>query len=626
MAILRGFWRFLVGVKDALALLFLLLLLFAFLALRQGSAPVNVPEGGALVLNIDGYVVDQATDPDPLAMLTGGPSLPGETEAADVIHAINAAAKDKRVKTLVLDLDGFWGGGLANLQSIGSALTAFKTSGKKVYAFSSAYLDDGYYLAAHADEVWLAPLGAVLLTGPGGSGLYFKDALDKLKVDVNVFRVGTFKSAVEPFTRTEGSPEAKAADQALVDSLWETWMTDVSTRRKSADVRTYMQSLPRLLSASGGGFAQAALKGGMVDHIGTRVAFGEMLAKVVGSGDDGAPGGFNGIALADYHYAHSGAGSMGGGDAVGIVYVSGEIVDGEAPSGTAGGQTIAGLIDEALTDDSIKALVVRIDSPGGSVTASEQIREALMTAKSQGLPVVASFGPVAASGGYWIATAADEIYAQPSTITGSIGVFAIIPTFQRTLTELGINADGVKSTPFSGAPDVLDGITPEVGALLQASVEDMYARFMRIVGAARKLPVERVNAIGQGRVWDGGTARQLKLVDHFGGLDAAADAAAKRAGLQPGKVRTVDVEVAPPIPLQVLNSLFSSDKGETAPPDALTRLARVQQFRSLSMLAETSAIASGPSMQARCIACTGLRPVSAVAKTPPPTWLKWLFH
>ena len=258
MAILRGFWRFLVGVKDGLALLFLLLLLFAILALRQGAAPISVPEDSALVLNIDGYVVDQATDPDPLSMLTGGPSLPGETEAADVIHAINAAAKDKRVKTLVLDLDGFWGGGLANLQSIGSALTAFKTSGKKVYAFSSAYLDDGYYLAAHADEVWLAPLGAVLLTGPGGSGLYFKDALDKLKVDVNVFRVGTFKSAVEPFTRTEGSPEAKAADQALVDSLWETWMTDVSTRRKSADVRTYMQSLPRLLSASGGGFGAGA--------------------------------------------------------------------------------------------------------------------------------------------------------------------------------------------------------------------------------------------------------------------------------------------------------------------------------------------------------------------------------
>ncbi|MBW7945924.1 MAG: signal peptide peptidase SppA [Sphingomonadaceae bacterium] len=626
MAILRGFWRFLVGVKDALALLFLLFVLFAFLALRQGTAPVGVPQGGALVLDIDGYVVDQARDPDPLTMLTGGPGLPGETEAADIIHAIDAAAKDKRIKALVLDLDGFWGSGLANLQSIGSALTAFKTSGKRVYAFSSAYLDDGYYLAAYADEVWLAPLGAVLLTGPGGSGLYFKDALDKLKVDVNVFRVGTFKSAVEPFTRSEGSPEAKAADQALVDSLWETWMTDVSTQRKRAGVRAYMQDLPRLLAASGGGFAQAALKAGMVDHIGTRVAFGEMLAKAVGTNDNGGPGGFNGIALADYHYAHSGARRIGGGDAVGIVYVSGEIVDGEAPAGTAGGQTIASLIDEALADDNIKALVVRIDSPGGSVTASEQVREALMTAKSQGLPVVASFGTVAASGGYWIATAADEIYAQPSTITGSIGVFAIIPTFQRTLAELGVNADGVKSTPFSGAPDVLDGITPEVGTLLQASVEDMYARFLRIVGAARKLPVERVDEIGQGRVWDGGTAQQLKLVDHFGGLDDAVAAAAKRAGLQPDKVRTVDVEVAPPLPLQLLNSLFSSDKGETAPPDALTRLARVQQLRNLSMLAETTAIASGPSMQARCIACAGLRGAPAAAKTPPPAWLKWLLQ
>ncbi|MBB4631203.1 signal peptide peptidase SppA [Sphingosinicella soli] len=625
MAIVRGFWRFLVGIKDALALLFLLFLLFGFLALRQGTAQINVPQNGALVLNINGYLVDQATDPDPLTMLTGGQRLPGETEAGDVIHAINAAATDKRITSLVLDLDGFWGGGLANLQSIGSALNAFKTSGKKVYAFSSAYLDDGYYLAAHANEVWLAPLGAVLLTGPGGSGLYFKDALDKLKVDVNVFRVGTFKSAVEPFTRAESSPEAKSADQALVDSLWETWMTDVSTRRKGAPVRTYMQDLPRLLSASDGGFAQAALKGGMVDHIGTRVAFGEMLAKTVGTGDAETPGGFNGIGLADYHYAHSGAGPISSGDAVGIVYVSGEIVDGEAPAGTAGGETISGLVNEALADDSIKALVVRIDSPGGSVTASEQIREALMTAKAQGLPVVASFGPVAASGGYWIATAADEIYAQPSTITGSIGVFAIIPTFQRTLAELGVHADGVKSTPFSGAPDVLDGITPEVGALLQASVEDMYGRFLRIVGTARKLPVERVDEIGQGRVWDGGTARQLKLVDHFGGLDAAVAAAAKRAGL-PKEVRTVEMEIAPPIPLQILNSLFSADEGESAPPDALTRLARTQQLRNLSTLKETSMIASGPSMQARCIACAGLRPSPAATKTPPPAWLKWLLR
>lgn len=625
MAILRGFWRFLVGVKDALALLFLLLILFAILAVRQGSAPISIPDGGALVLNIDGYVVDQARDPQPLAMLTGGPSMPGETEAADVIHAINAAAKDKRIKSLVLDLDNFWGGGLANLQSIGSALTAFRATGKKVYAFSSAYLDDGYYLAAHADEVWLSPLGAVLLTGPGGSSLYFKDALDKLAIDVNVFRVGTFKSAVEPFTRTESSPEARAANQALVDSLWETWMSDVETRRKTGDVRTYMQNLRPLLKASGGGFAQAALKAGMIDHIGTRVAFGEMVAKQVGEDSGGGPGGFNGIALADYRYAQNSS-RLGGGDAVGIVYVAGEIVDGEAPSGTAGGQTISGLIDEALADDGIKALVVRIDSPGGSVTASEQIREALMTAKAQGLPVVASFGPVAASGGYWIATAADEIYAQPSTITGSIGVFAIIPTFQNTLAKFGINADGVKSTPFSGAPDMLDGITPEVGELLQASVEDMYARFTRIVGNARKMPVERVDQIGQGRVWDGGTARQLKLVDHFGGLDDAVAAAAKRAGLDAAKVRTVDIEVAPPLTMQVLNSMFEADESESAPSDAMGRLTRFQQLRGLAALGEASAIAAGPSMQARCLACVGLRPAPAAASAPPPAWLKWLLQ
>ena len=619
MAIIRGFWRFLVGVKDALALLLLLAIFLIVFAARQGAAPTIVPDGSALVLRLDGYLVDQARDPDPLSLLAGGPSLPPEIEAATVIAAIDKAAGDKRIKAIALDLDSFWGAGQANLQSVGEALTRFRGAGKRVHAFATAYLDDGYYLAAHADEVWINPLGAVLLTGPGGSNLYFKGALDKLAIDVNVFRVGTFKSAVEPFVLSEASPEARAANQSLVDALWEGWQDDVSAARKSADTRTYMARLRPTLAASGGDFARAALKSGMVDRIGTRAAFGEAMAKRVGAGEDDITGSFNAIELADYANTLP----SGSGDAIGIVYVAGEIVDGEAPSGTAGGDTIAQLVEDALADDSIKALVVRIDSPGGSVTASERIREALARAKAEGLPVVASFGPVAASGGYWVATAADEIFAQPSTITGSIGVFAVIPTFQRTLAEVGINADGVKSTPLSGAPDLFDGLTPEVSALLQASVEDIYSRFVRIVGTARKLPPERVDAIGQGRVWDGGTARQLKLVDHFGGLDAAVAAAAKRAGLDAKTVRRVDIELQPPLSLQMLDSFLGGDSGEAAPPDAMGRLARLQHHQALATLADVTSIAAGPSMQARCIACAALAKRPS-APTKAPTWLAFL--
>lgn len=292
------------------------------------------------------------------------------------------------------------------------------------------------------------------------------------------------------------------------------------------------------------------------------------------------------------------------GDAVGVVYVSGEIIDGRAGRGTAAGDTIAELIAEATARDDIKALVVRVDSPGGSVTASEKIRQALVDARADGLPVVASFGPVAASGGYWIATAAEEIYAQPSTITGSIGVFAVVPSFERTLGKLGVSADGVKSTPYSGEPDVLQGLSPDTRALLQASVEDIYRRFTGLVARARDLPAARVDEIGQGRVWAGGTAQQLRLVDRFGGLDDAIAAAAKRAGL-PADARVIDVEVQPSLPFQLFEQ-FAAPQEQAPAGDAFTRLTRVSQWRAAGGIVAATRIAEGPTMQARCLSCAGL--------------------
>ena len=624
MAFVRGAWAFLVGVKDLLVLLILLLFfvgLWAALNARSGTT-ASVPSGSALVLNLDGAVVEQATESSPFAAL-GGVDRPSEVQVRDVIGAIDSAAKDSRIKAIVLDLDTFLGSGEANLQSIGARLRAFKAAGKPVYAYATAYTDDGYYLAAQATQAWINPLGGVLLSGPGGPNLYFKAALDKLDVDVNVFRVGTYKSAVEPFTRQGASPEAEAAEQVLVDSLWKTYAGDVAAARKGADVNAFLANLPARVGASGGDFATTALKAGLIDRIGTRAEFGRMLAKLVGAGKDERPGSFNAVKLKSYREATK---STGSGRAIGIVYVAGNIVDGDAPLGSAGGDTIAAQIDKAVANDNIKALVVRIDSPGGSVLASERIREALTEARGKGLPIVASMGAVAASGGYWVATAADEIVAQPSTITGSIGVFAIIPTFNRSLKALGIGTDGVKSTPYSGDPDVLRGLTPETRLILQASVEDIYRRFTGIVAKARKLPVARVDQIGQGRVWAGTTAKDLNLVDKLGGIDVAIAVAAKRAGV-PADTRTVDIERSAPLFGQLARSLLGGGSDEDdaqsfaqGARDPFAHAARASQLRLLAAIGEAHAVATGATIQAHC-GCSALTVPRAADASAAQGWL-----
>lgn len=620
MAFVRGAWRFLVGVKDLLVLLLLMVFFLGLWAVLQTRGPGGVPAGAALVLDLDGPVVDQASERSPFGLAAGGAGDPREIELRSVIKAIDRARTDDRIKLIVLQLDTFVGAGDANLQSIGEALRRFRGAGKPVQAYATAYTDASYYLAAHASRVWVNPLGGVLLTGPGGTNLYFKQALANLDVDINVFRVGKYKSFVEPFTRAEASPEAKAAEQALVDGLWGSYVRGVAAARKGADVRAAFADFPARVQASNGDFAQTALKSGLVDQIGTRAAFGRTIAAIVGKGEDDRPGAFNGIEFDRYLAATQ---AIETGPAVGIVYVAGNIIDGEAPRGTAGGDTIAKLIARALTNDDIKALVVRIDSPGGSVLASERIREALAEAKTEGLPIVASFGPVAASGGYWVSTAADQVFAQPSTITGSIGVFAVIPTFNRALAELGVGTDGVKSTPYSGSPDILRGLTPDTSLILQASVEDIYRRFVGLVGTARKLPVAEVDSIAQGRVWTGEDALRLKLVDRLGGLDAAVAAAAGLAKLDPG-VRTIDVEKGPNLRFQLLTQLLDigGPEEQAAARDPFAHAVQASRARVLAALGEAATVAGGATIQAHCLACSGLTPPRAANVARSEGWLK----
>ena len=624
MAIVRGFWRVLVGVKDLLVLLLLLIFFIALWSLLSGRGSSPVPQGAALVLDLDGGIVDQAAERSTVQMLSGS-DIGSEREVRDIIRAIDTAAGDDRIKVLVIDLDTFVGAGQANLQSIGAALRTFRKTGKPVNAYATAYTDDGYYLAAQATKVWLNPLGGVLLTGPGGSNLYFKTALEKLSIDVNVFKVGTYKAAVEPFTRADSSPEARAANQTLADTLWAGWLADVGAARPAGDVAAFIAQLPQRLGAAGGDQSRAALDAKLVDVIGTRSDFNDAMVKAVGKGEQRAFGTYNGIGL-DRYLAATSALIPGSGNAVGIVYVTGNIVDGEAPRGTAGSRTIARAVARALDDnDDIKALVVRIDSGGGSVLASEEIRQALIDARKTGLPIVASFGPVAASGGYWLATAADEIIAQPSTITGSIGVFAILPSFDRALAEIGVGTDGIKTTPYSGEPDILGGIGPETRVVLQSGVEDVYRRFTTLVGAARKLPVAEVDRIGQGRVWAGSTARDLKLVDSLGGLDAAVAAAARRAGISPakgGKVRTIDIErQGSPLAGLVESFIGGGDPEEAVARDPFAKLAAGSRDRLLAAIGDVRAMADGPTMQAACLECAGQGSPRSMAAAETGNWL-----
>jgi protease-4 len=601
-------WKLLVGVKDGLVLIFMLLF-FAMVYAAMSSRPtVGSGEKGALLLELTGPIVEQPTQPTASDLFAGG-GVAREYRLRDVIHSLRKAAADDRVQAVALDLDVFSGGGQAALSSVGEALDEVKKSGKPVLAYGTAYDDDSYMLAAHASEVWLNPLGGVLVAGPGGANLYFKGLLDKLGVTANVYRVGTFKSAVEPFTRSDMSPEARQALQGVLGSMWSSWQDEVRRARPKAQLAPYVADPAGRIAAAGGDMAKAALAAGLVDRVGDREAFGKRLAQISGTEFDEVPGSFRHIKYDAWAEAHPA--DDDGGD-IGIVTVAGEIVDGEAELGTAGAETIVQAIEQGLRTHDLKALVLRVDSPGGSALASERIRQAMLNAKAKGLPVVVSMGNLAASGGYWVATAGDKIYAEPSTITGSIGVFGILPSFEGSLQKLGIGADGVKTTPLTGEPDLLRGPSPEADRLMQAGVESIYSRFLGLVSQARKIPVPQVHQIAQGRIWDGGTARQLRLVDAFGGLEDAVAEAARLAKLDPAEANAVWLEKKPGFADELLRSLAAEDTARAA-PDAFGRMAMRQRRLMGHAVADAERMLAASNVQARCLECP------AAASAPPRT-------
>jgi len=532
MGFARKVWHLLVAIKDGLVLLLLLLFfMLLFAALTARPSPGQVREG-ALLVKLDGAVVEEPSVADPLEALLSDQAPLKEYRARDLVRALDAAASDDKIKAVVLDLSRFTGGGLVHLTDIGAALDRVRAAKKPVLTFATAYTDDGVQLAAHSTEVWVDPLGGAFVTGPGGERPYFGALLQRLKINTHVFKVGTYKDFVEPYLYDKASEPSKDARRALYGAVWENWRADVAKARPKADIARVTSDPVAWLKASGGDAAQAALAAGLVDKVGDKVAFGERVKALVGE-DPGSerPGSYAHTRIPALLAAHPASDK---GDPVAVVTVAGEIVDGKAGPGTAGGARIAKLIDKAASDDA-RALVLRVDSPGGSVFASEEIRTALLRFQAGGKagarPVVVSMANVAASGGYWVSTPASRIFAEPSTITGSIGIFSIIPSFERALAEYGVKSDGVRTTALSGQPDLIAGLTPEVEAMLQANIEHNYGRFVGLVAKSRGKTAEQIDVVAQGRVWDGGTARQNGLVDQFGGLDDALAYAAKSARL-----------------------------------------------------------------------------------------------
>ena len=608
MKLVRGAWKLLVGIKDALVLVAMLLffgLLFAALNSRPSAPTIK---DGALVLDLDGPIVEQPEDVPPLAFISGQ-EIGHQYRLRDVVRTIDAAKDDARVKAIVLDLDRFGGAYPAALGEVADALMRVRQAGKPVLAFATGYTDGGYRLAAAASEIWMDPLGGTFFAGPGGTRLYYKGLIDKLGVNTHVYRVGKFKSAVEPYTRADESPESKEASQALYGTLFDQWKDAIARSRPKARIAEWLVQPGQVVRTAGGDLGRANLASGIVDKLGDRIAFGRRVAAIAGTEGNKPAGWFKQIKFQAYVDANP---IVDNGE-IGVVTVAGEIVDGKAGPGTAGGDTIAKYILDGLAEKKLKALVLRVDSPGGSVMASERIRLALMEAKRRGLPIVVSMGGLAASGGYWVSTPADMIFAEPGTITGSIGIFGILPSFENTLAKIGITSDGVKLTPLTGQPDFVGGFNAETDTLIQATIEHGYGQFLSRVSQSRKLPVARVHEIAQGRVWDGGTARQIGLVDRFGTMNDAIAEAARRAKLDPATAKPVYLEKKPTWAAQIARQIGNSeDEDAGAPGDALARIASEQRQMLARAAGDMRRLAMGGGVQARCLECGGLGPSVAV--------------
>ena len=529
----RAAWGIIDSARKVTFNLLFLFLAIGLLAILFSNDDPKIAKKTALVIEPKGILVEQLTAQTVGSLIDQARGAgSAETLLKDVIDAIDAAKDDDRVQLLVLDLNSFSGAGLTKLQDMAEAITNFKTSGKKVIAIADFYGQDAYYLAAHADEVIVNEMGEILIEGFGLGRMYFKEGIDKLGLDVNIFKVGTFKSAVEPFELNGMSEYAKEANENWLGDLWQIYLNDVTAARglKPQSLNQYAQEFAKLVVQANGDLS--AVDFGLADQALSRVEAREYLIELVGENKETHS--YNRVGLDDYltTIKEDRFGRETKGKKVAVVVARGTILDGTQPAGTIGGDSTAALIRKARNDEEVKAIVLRVDSGGGSAFASEVIRRELEKARADGKPVIASMGSVAASGGFWISTSSDQIWAHPSTITGSIGIFGIFPTYQKPLAKyLGIRVDGVGTAPLAGGIRMDRELPSEMGDAIQSVIERGYREFLQRVADSRGMTTEEVDKVAQGRVWSGSDAYKLGLVDNLGDLDDAIAAAAKLAEL-----------------------------------------------------------------------------------------------
>ena len=524
-------WRLLNFVRELVLNLFFIFLVLVgvgiWMQLSDGNTSQQTARG-ALLLDISGVIVDKPSSTNRLGVI--GRQLFGassdrlqENSLFDIVNTIRQAKDDRNITGIVMDLKNFAGGDQPSMQYIGKALKEFRDSGKPVYAVGENYSQGQYYLASFANKIWLSPQGVVDLHGFATNGLYYKSLLDKLKVSTHVFRVGTYKSAVEPFIRDDMSPAAREADSRWIGELWQNYLNTVAANRQIPAQQVFpgAQGLLEGLTKTGGDTAKYALENKLVDALASSAEIEKTLTKEFGWSKTDK----NYRAISYYDYALKTPADTG--DSIGVVFANGAIMDGEETQGNVGGDTTAAQIRDARLDPKVKAIVLRVNSPGGSVTASEVIRAELAAARAAGKPVVVSMGGMAASGGYWISTPANYIVANPSTLTGSIGIFGVITTVENSLDSIGVHTDGVSTSPLADV-SITRALPPEVQQMMQLSIENGYKRFITLVADARHSTPEQIDKIAQGHVWTGQDAKANGLVDSLGDFD---DAVAKAAEL-----------------------------------------------------------------------------------------------
>ncbi|MBD2858674.1 signal peptide peptidase SppA [Spongiibacter sp. KMU-158] len=540
----RGLFSRIGSLIDGLRRLVLNLLFLGFIgvfifALMQDS-PLEIPEKAILVVAPDGVVVEQYTAVDAVTQLSG--SGPKETRLRDLIEAIDRASLDPRIKGVLLRLHHLDHIGMSKTWELAQALERFRESGKSIVAVSDYYDQDQYLLAAQADKIYLEPMGGVALEGFAVVRNYFREAIQRLKIRFHIFRVGTYKSALEPLIRDDMSPEDKEANRGWLEPLWAMYRGEVLARRNISETQfdAFTNRIDQVMAKYAGNAEQAAIELGLVDKVLSRAQLRDEYAPVVGVTD----GYFNQVHYQDYLFAERTLYQEPQG-AVGIIVAQGNIVDGEASAGGIGGDSLARLIRQTAEDKTVKAVVLRIDSGGGSAMASEVIRQELQALKATGKPLVVSMSSAAASGGYWIAADADRILATPATLTGSIGIFGAFPTFENLLEHFGVYTDGVGTTDIAGAMRVDKPLSPVLERAMQSGIENGYQRFLKVVADGRSMAMDEVDELAQGRVWSGVDAQRLGLVDALGSLAQAVDVAAELAGVSAENSRVLRLPLSP---------------------------------------------------------------------------------